>query len=673
MGMLHLDAEGTVTFENHPFRQIIGESVEDAWIGLKLYEVPGLDSRLQVLIARMLEEGVTFHNEEVIYQGPRDRPLQRLVIHGSPIRPLEGGIVGAVLTVEDVTEQRRRAEELRLHDRYAQAESALRAAALDAKDEATFLDKAAYILGGTTSADQFHLLVHTVGAVDCATRVSWARNTAHPELLRIRYADFPILHDLGRQHDSLHLDVHNDTSEGHALLEMHGAIEALWAPFYEHEKLGGFIVFERTMTSDRASDSRPLWYGVERYLLDKLVQVFETLWAWIQVGNQYRYTVSTIDGGLFNFTFNEDGTRRYLFVTHQIESLVGYSPGVVLGHTDSTLRWIVDLIHPADQVQVQAHDRVLQGGEESRITYRVQHRDGSTRWLREHALAHVDPSGYLTVSGILTDVTEQKTAEAVLLEAKQEAESSNQLKTAFIATMSHEIRTPLGAVNGYAELLARELEELEEQSGQELPAPIHEFVDAIHDRAQKLLVLVNDLFDLSHVELGSAALQRVPVPLHEVVQQLAEKATRTLSGKSVDLHLQLASSHPVALGDPRRIEQVLDNLISNAIKFTEKGSITIRTQRQQHEVLLEVTDTGVGIDEAYLEKLFIPFSQEEDWRNRRFEGAGLGLTFVQRVLALLDGRIEVNSEKGRGSTFRVFLPAVQEPVFRTLKRHNVKT
>jgi PAS domain S-box-containing protein len=658
IGMLHLDAEGMVTFENHPFRQIVGEGVDDAWIGLNIFEIPGLDLGIHGPVRDILEKGKAFHGVEATFERRSEAEARRLVVHGSPIFLPGRVVVGGVLMIEDVTRERRREEELALRDRYGKAEGDLRSAALANPDESRFLRAAARILGEVTGADRLHLLIHDSVDALCVSRAVWVRAAARTDALHLRHDDFPALRTLGAS-DRRHVHACDGAAAARPLLALTGASEALWSPFYDAGRLGGFVLFERV-----GEGAEQPWGNAERNLIDHLVGVFETLWAWVQVGNRYRQTVAAIDDGLFHFTFTEDGERHYLFATHQFEALVGHAPEALLERGPSALRWLDDLVHPADHALVRAHDEVLRSGREHRVTYRVRRPDGATRWLREHATPHRDDAGHVTVSGIVADVTEQKTAEEVLLQAKQEAEASNRLKTAFIATMSHEIRTPLGAVSGFAELLAAELEECEAP----LPPQIHEFVEAIQDRAQHMLTLVNDLFDLSNVEMGALTVQRAPLNLHALLRPVLDKVAPALERKKLTLSCDFDPANPVVVGDPRRIEQVLSNLMSNAVKFTESGGVSVRTRRQEHEVLVEVSDTGVGMAETYVQRLFTPFSQEDDWRSRRFEGAGLGLALVKRLLDLLGGRIEVESEKGRGTTFRVYLPAAH----RTTSRNRPK-
>ena len=224
-----------------------------------------------------------------------------------------------------------------------------------------------------------------------------------------------------------------------------------------------------------------------------------------------------------------------------------------------------------------------------------------------------------------------------------------------LAMMSHEIRTPLGVMNGYAEILANELKEYEESTGNPLPYQIKEFVGAIHENAQRLLTLVNEMFDLSNM----SQLKLTPIGLHDVLEPIAEKTRRSLADKGVAFQLNLSPENPVVRGNAARLSQVFTNLLSNAVKFTHSGSVTVSTRSEGQEVVIEVADTGIGISQAYLDQLFTPFLQEDTRLNRNFTGAGLGLAVVKLLVDLMKGRIEVESEKGAGSTFRIYLPRIE--------------
>ncbi len=228
-----------------------------------------------------------------------------------------------------------------------------------------------------------------------------------------------------------------------------------------------------------------------------------------------------------------------------------------------------------------------------------------------------------------------------------------QLKNVFIAMMSHEIRTPLGVMNGYAEILGQELSEYEATTGNQLPPQIKEFVSAIHENAQRLLGMVNELFDLSNMR----QLRLSPIPLYDTLIPVAEKAGRILRDKGVEFNMNLSAESPMIMGNQKRLEQVLKNLLSNAVKFTQSGSVSLQIRIEDKFVVIELTDTGIGISQEYLDKLFTPFIQEDARLNREFSGTGLGLALAKLLIDLMHGRIEAESQKGKGSTFRIYLPA----------------
>jgi PAS domain S-box-containing protein len=388
----------------------------------------------------------------------------------------------------------------------------------------------------------------------------------------------------------------------------------------------------------------------------RLFGVFETLYSWISNCTRYSDTVSAIDDGLVRFTILDDYSRSYLFATDQLLHLTGYRAAEIMDTAGEGFDWIRDLVHPDDRSLIRAHTMTLSDGHESRVVYRIMHRDGTVRWLREFASPAGPVRGLQIARGILTDVSEMKAAEEVLLQAKKEAEASNRSKTSFIATLSHEIRTPLGALSGYAELLDRELTDFESEAGIELPLQIREFMDVLTDRSRKIQTLVHDLFELSNVEMGLVELQKSDLSLHALLKKSVSKVRAELEDKGIALKLALECADPIVHSDQHRLEQVFDRVISNAAKFTSSGSVSVRTRREDSFAVIEIEDTGIGISSEYQGELFQIFSQEEDWMDRKFEGTGLGLAFARRVLELLDGQIEVESEKGEGSIFRIRLP-----------------
>lgn len=648
LGLLHLDAEGHVTFENEPFRTLLALGEGTTWIGRNLFEVEGLEAAFLSQLEEVFEDGVLLENIGVRYQPPGS-VARDFVVNAAPLRQPAGEIIGAMLMIDEVTQQKQREAALLMHDRYNRAEARLREAAFGSTDYEAFLHAAVEILGEAADADRVHLLMPCSLSEGCTNRVTWTpEGEAQYAPLRVRPQEVGLLLEQTQETPYLHL--HADGSD-QPLLALTQAAEALWIPFQEGEAFVGVIIVEHT-----EHDPALAWQDTELPLIADLVQIFSTMRAWMQVDQRYRLTISAIDDCLFNYALTEEDQRRYALLTEQIERLTGYAPARLMGREATDLRWVEDLVLEEDRALVRQHHKQLLRGQDSRIVYRVQHRNGRVRWLQEHAAPQQDTQGRVTVSGLLSDVTEQKEAEAVLLQAKQAAEASDSEKTAFIATMSHEIRTPLGVVHGYAELLSRELEEFENQIDQPLPSEVVEFVEAIQERSQRLMDLVSGLFDLSNLESGTVALKTRRVDVNALIKSATQKIANTLAEKDVALKLRLDRSDPILHSDPQRVEQILDQLLSNAAKFTESGSVHVSSRNEETQVRITIRDTGVGMSNDYLDKLFSPFRQEDNRLNRNFEGTGLGLALVKRLLDLLGGRIEVESKKGKGSTFRLFLP-----------------
>lgn len=233
---------------------------------------------------------------------------------------------------------------------------------------------------------------------------------------------------------------------------------------------------------------------------------------------------------------------------------------------------------------------------------------------------------------------------------------SGAVRNAFIATLSHEIRTPLGSVNGFANLLMREIDDIETRSGVRFPEQVREFADAIAGETERLLAIVNDLFDHASLESGRIDVCGGTAELGAHIESAMERIRPVLDRKGVQLVRARIDNGLFVKADPRRIDRILDGLLSNAAKFTHEGSVVVSVRPEDRMAVVEITDTGVGISESYQANLFEAFTQEEDWRVRMHGGAGLGLALISRTLDLMGGRISVSSRKGIGSTFTIGIP-----------------
>jgi signal transduction histidine kinase/CheY-like chemotaxis protein len=229
---------------------------------------------------------------------------------------------------------------------------------------------------------------------------------------------------------------------------------------------------------------------------------------------------------------------------------------------------------------------------------------------------------------------------------EQAAESANEAKSAFLATMSHEIRTPLNGVLGMAQAMAAEV----------LSPVQRERLDIIDQSGKALLAILNDILDLSKIEAGKLELEEIEFDLGDVARGAHSAFTALANKKGLSFALDIDQARGVYRGDPTRLRQILYNLISNALKFTEAGEIRVTAVRSDGVLRFSVADTGLGIPDEALAKLFGKFAQVDASTTRRFGGTGLGLAICQQLSRLMGGTIEVESELGRGSTFIVTLP-----------------
>jgi signal transduction histidine kinase/ActR/RegA family two-component response regulator len=250
----------------------------------------------------------------------------------------------------------------------------------------------------------------------------------------------------------------------------------------------------------------------------------------------------------------------------------------------------------------------------------------------------------------LRDKVKEKTAE--LEQEMERAENSERAKEQFLANMSHEIRTPLNAILGMTRLLL----DKEPRSDQ------MRYLNAIRESSDNLLVIINDILDLSKIEAGKVRFEEISFRLQDRIDTVLNTMQFTADEKRLDLKADMADRLPSVLnGDPYRLNQVLINLVGNALKFTEKGSVRISVrelnrQDDKVDIQFEVTDSGIGIGKDKLQHIFDMFTQESSSTTRKFGGTGLGLAICKRLVELQGGDIEVESEPGKGSTFRFHVP-----------------
>jgi PAS domain S-box-containing protein len=321
---------------------------------------------------------------------------------------------------------------------------------------------------------------------------------------------------------------------------------------------------------------------------------------------------------------------------------------------DLTGRPYVEFVHPEDRERTLSEVQLLAKGN---ITVAFENRyrckDGSYRHLLWSAVA--DQSTGLVYS-VARDISALRAAEDELRRSRARAEDASHAKSRFLTNISQEFRTPLNSVLGFTSVLLEEGSELSERQ--------RSFVERIQTNGRDLLFLVNDILDLAQIEAGHTDLEHAPVDLAELVRAVLDRLGPQAKQKGLELRSELAEPLAPLVTDPRRLKQVLVNIVGNAVKFTDSGHITVRVVADAtsgRPERIEVEDTGVGISYEQQDRIFVAFHQGDDGLARRYAGTGLGLTISRSLCELLGHRMQLWSRVGLGTTFSIyFVPPARD-------------
>ncbi len=352
-----------------------------------------------------------------------------------------------------------------------------------------------------------------------------------------------------------------------------------------------------------------------------------------------------------------DKTGTIVFINQEVQNIWGYQPKELLGQA-------VGFLMPEKYQERHKQDlsRYLAIGEPKLLGQRVelegQRKDGSIFPL-ELTIAETKTEQRALFTIAVRDITDRKRAEEALILARDQALEASRLKTELLAKVSHELRTPLGAILGFAEILEAgiygQITEKQRMATSE-----------IIDSTNYLSGIVNELLDQAQFERGKTLLRIEPFSPESMLNEVHTRMSVMATAKNITLSTYLEPGMPsLLLGDSDRLQQILVNLISNAIKFTDIGNVKVNCyQFQDSEWILEISDTGTGIPQNAQEYIFEPFQQVDGSITRRQAGTGLGLSIVKQLVQLMGGKIKLESRLGQGSTFQVILPLilVQETV-----------
>ena len=346
--------------------------------------------------------------------------------------------------------------------------------------------------------------------------------------------------------------------------------------------------------------------------------------------------------------FQTDADNRYIYTNPRWGEVTGHEPGTAIGEPWDV---IFDSGSRAD-LQSKLIDASANGGEFTHH-FEIAVPDAAFRFVRLTSKCIRGRDGVATGwVGTLADITAVAIAEAAMTKARDEATASSQLKSDFLANMSHEIRTPMNGVLGMTELLLET----------DLDAAQRDYAETVRVSGDALLTVINDILDFSKIETGKLEIEDIDFSMQTTVTDLVHLLKPSAQAKGLDLAAQIDSSVPdIVGGDPGRVRQVLTNLIGNAIKFTDVGGIVIQVTSEDPDedetlnspflVRLEVTDTGVGIEQEKQATIFDAFVQADMSTSRKYGGTGLGLAISRQLAELMGGQVGVHSELDSGSTF----------------------
>ncbi|WP_051341514.1 PAS domain S-box protein [Azospirillum halopraeferens] len=534
----------------------------------------------------------------------RGEPLDReIVLAGTTTLAARGGPTpdgGYIFTYADISERRRAAAELReSRERLDLAVLATRAAVWDEN----------LVDGRVWWSDEYHRLLGSDPRTFTPGPGTW-ESLLHPD-------DAPGV-------------------RAAAAVYLAGNTDHYTATYRLRHRDGGWVWVEDFGRVKRDATGRPVRFvGV-------MLDISERKRAEATLRDSERRYRRLVENLKSHVIYAHDPDGRVQYVSPSVTDVLGYARDAVIGRPAPYL--------PAGRPQG------MQGCPGGQVVFETDylHSDGGVRRMQVAEIpVHDDAGRVIGVEGIAQDVTERNRAEEALRQAKEQAETAARAKSTFLATMSHEIRTPMNGVLGMLEVLDRTPLDGEQRT----------ILAVMRDSASALLTIIDDILDFSKIEAGHLGLEAVPVSVPDIVEGVADLMAARSRERRLDLATRVSlDGRDRRMGDPVRLRQILLNLVGNAIKFTERGFVTVTarpgigTGADDDRVRFEVSDSGIGLSAEQQARLFQPFTQADASTTRRFGGSGLGLSICHRLVELMGGTIGVTATPGAGSTFWFEVP-----------------
>jgi PAS domain S-box-containing protein len=412
-------------------------------------------------------------------------------------------------------------------------------------------------------------------------------------------------------------------------------------------------------------EAAPLWNSRNAALLLGAMAcgtLFVLAWVWMlrrrvrvqtqEIEGQWQFLRQVIDSAP-TFIFVKDREGRFTLANRALAAVYGTTPDEMIGKSVQEVCGTT-----SDTICGGQDDGSIISTRREKYIAEQSHLDsaGNHRWVELTKRPILDAGREVVgVLGVANDITPRKLDEERLIQARIDAEAANRAKSEFLANMSHEIRTPLNGVIGMLDLLDSEGMHPEQRN----------MLETARSSADALLALINDVLDFSKIEAGKLALEQIDVEVRPIVEEVATLFSQQAHAKGIELSCLVHRDVPaVVRGDPTRLRQILTNLVSNAVKFTERGEVFVGVSavgcdaRGARLLRAEVRDTGIGMSAETVGRLFEAFTQADSSTTRRYGGTGLGLTIAKRLIEAMNGTMQVKSEPGQGTTFSVTVPLI---------------
>lgn len=603
-GVVFTDAQGKISWSNEGFSKITGFSKEEIFghTPLELCEGPLSKSEALLNMVNAFFEGRSFNVELIHYR--KDKTTFWGRVTGQAITNDDGNVVKYFAIIENISEEKEVERKLKQYDQR------LKLALTNVGDnywEHNFSTGKTYF-----SNDIYELLGYAKEEYEDVAVLWWDR--VHP--------------------DDKYILLANDENYKLGLIEQHTN------EYRVIDKQGKIRwVYDRGVVTEKNEAGKPLAVIgthidiTERKLSEQAIIIKE---------EKYRSIIANMNLGLLEV----DNHEKIQFANQSFCDMCGYSLNELIGKKASDL-----FIKEEDLEYIEAKNEMRKKGISDAYEISLKNKTGEIKWWLISGAPRYNDNGNLVGSiGIHLDITQQKMLELELVEAREQAESSVNAKQTFLANMSHEIRTPMNAILGMTNQLGKT----------RLNKDQHFYLDTIHSAADNLLIIINDILDLSKIDAGKLSLETIGFEPKAVMSRVMQVMLHRAEEKGLNFINSFcdATLSTVLIGDPYRLNQVMLNLVSNAIKFTQKGSVDITCRvladhAAKQTVQVTVTDTGIGMDDSFAKKLFDKFSQEDNSIIRNYGGTGLGMSICKELIDLMNGKIEVTSKKGIGTSISI--------------------